>query len=98
MTDRPEPRPPTLGEALTPLFAIALFLAVGYAYLGWRVEVMLVAAAGVAGVVKVLMAMRRGELPPTLESEPLNPHVELEGSRGVDPVVRCAGLALEAEA
>ena len=49
MSDRPEPRAPSLTEALVPLFSIALFLAVGYAYLGWRVEVMLVAAAGVAG-------------------------------------------------
>ena len=49
MTDRPEPRAPSLAEALTPLFAIALFLAGGYAYFGWRVEVMLVAAAAVAG-------------------------------------------------
>ncbi|GAB2187696.1 SDR family NAD(P)-dependent oxidoreductase [Roseibium sp. LAB1] len=38
------------------------------------------AAAGMAGVVKVLMAMRQSELPPTLESEPRNSHVELEGS------------------
>lgn len=49
MTDRPAPRAPSLTEALIPLVAIALFLAVGYAYFGWRVEVMLVAAAGVAG-------------------------------------------------
>lgn len=38
------------------------------------------AAAGIAGVIKVLMAMRRGELPPTLNSQPLNPHVDLDGS------------------
>lgn len=38
------------------------------------------AAAGIAGVVKVLMAMRRGELPPTLHSEPPNPHIDLDGS------------------
>lgn len=38
------------------------------------------AAAGIAGVIKVLMAMRRGELPPTLHSQPLNPHVDLDGS------------------
>ncbi len=38
------------------------------------------AAAGLAGVIKVVMAMRRGELPPTLNSQPPNPHIELEGS------------------
>ncbi len=38
------------------------------------------AAAGLAGVVKVLMAMQRGELPPTLHCEEINPHVDLAGS------------------
>ncbi|QGZ36670.1 SDR family NAD(P)-dependent oxidoreductase [Stappia indica] len=38
------------------------------------------AAAGLAGVVKVLMAMQRGELPPTLHCDEINPHVELAGS------------------
>jgi len=51
MSDRPAPRAPSLGEALLPLLAIALFLSVGYAWLGWRIEVMLLAAAGVAGLV-----------------------------------------------
>jgi NhaC family Na+:H+ antiporter len=49
MTDRPAPRAPSLTEALVPLLAIALLLSVGYAYLGWRIEVMLLAAAAVAG-------------------------------------------------
>lgn len=38
------------------------------------------AAAGLAGVLKVLMAMRRNELPPTLNATPLNPHIDLDGS------------------
>ncbi|MGD2069270.1 MAG: Na+/H+ antiporter NhaC [Gemmatimonadota bacterium] len=47
----PTPRAPTLGEALLPLGAAALLLALGYAWQGWRIEVMLLAAAGVAGAV-----------------------------------------------
>ena len=51
MTEPSAPRAPSLGEALIPLLAIALFLSVGYAYLGWRIEVMLLAAGAVAGAV-----------------------------------------------
>ena len=38
------------------------------------------AAAGLAGVVKVVMAMARGELPPTIGCDVPNPHIDLAGS------------------
>jgi acyl transferase domain-containing protein/enoyl-CoA hydratase/carnithine racemase/SAM-dependent methyltransferase len=38
------------------------------------------AAAGLAGVVKVLGAMQRGDIPPTLHCDEINPHIELGGS------------------
>ncbi|HDR9511781.1 TPA: SDR family NAD(P)-dependent oxidoreductase, partial [Burkholderia cepacia] len=37
-------------------------------------------AAGVAGLIKVLLQMRHGQLVKSLNSEPLNPQIELEGS------------------
>ncbi len=44
-----EPRRPTLLEALLPLLAMGVLLAVGYGWLGYRIEVLLIAAAAVAG-------------------------------------------------
>lgn len=43
------PRPPTLTEALVPLVAMGVFLGAGYGWLGYRIEVLLLAAAAVAG-------------------------------------------------
>jgi NhaC family Na+:H+ antiporter len=44
-----KPRKPTLTEALIPLVAMALLLGVGYGWLGYPVEVLLLTSAGVAG-------------------------------------------------
>ncbi|CBJ34757.1 type I polyketide synthase [Ralstonia solanacearum] len=37
-------------------------------------------AAGIAGVIKVLLALKHGYLPKSLHSEPLNPYIDLAGS------------------
>ncbi|HEY1048890.1 MAG TPA: hypothetical protein VGE39_04015, partial [Prosthecobacter sp.] len=55
MTLEPAPtaslhRKPTLGEALVPLLAVALFLGVGYGVYGLSAEVLLVAATAVASL------------------------------------------------
>lgn len=47
---------PTFLQSLTPLIAIALFLGVGYGILGLRIEILLISAATVAG----LIALRLG--------------------------------------
>lgn len=38
------------------------------------------AAAGIAGLLKVLLAMRHGQLPPHLHLEEPNPHIKLDGT------------------
>jgi len=50
-TQATTPRKPTLFEALIPLVAMALLLGVGYGWLGYPVEVLLLTSAGVAGAV-----------------------------------------------
>lgn len=44
-----DPRRPTLVEALVPLVAMGVFLGAGYGWLGYRIEILLLAAAAVAG-------------------------------------------------
>ena len=57
MTNNPEPDSgklkPTFVQSLIPLFAIALFLGVGYGVFHLNAEVLLIAAAGGAGTIEV---------------------------------------------
>ncbi len=49
--NREQPRLPTVPEAIIPLIAVALFLGIGYTFFDIRPEILLVAAAVVAGIV-----------------------------------------------
>ncbi len=40
----------------------------------------LLAAAGVAGAIKAMLAVERGELPPSINFERMNEHISLEGT------------------
>jgi acyl transferase domain-containing protein/acyl-CoA synthetase (AMP-forming)/AMP-acid ligase II/acyl carrier protein/SAM-dependent methyltransferase len=48
------------------------------------------AAAGVAAVIKTVLALQHGEIPPHLHLERLNPHIGLEGTRFQIPTQRRA--------
>ena len=47
----PERKRPTLTQSLIPLIGVALFLGIGYGYLGLVPEIMLIASAGVAAII-----------------------------------------------
>ncbi len=57
-----ERRKPTVLEAFTPLAVMALLLGVGYGIFGLRIEVLLIAAAAVAGAVGVRLGYSWAEL------------------------------------
>jgi acyl transferase domain-containing protein len=46
------------------------------------------AAAGIAGLIKVVLSLEHGEIPPHLHFTRLNPHVDLAGCPAVVPTVR----------
>src|SRR5262249_51325968 len=46
------------------------------------------AAAGIAGLIKVALALQHGEIPPHLHLQELNPHIQLNGTLFSIPTVR----------
>lgn len=57
-----EKRKPTFIQSLIPLFAIALFLGVGYGVFHLNAEVLLIAAAGVAGIIALRLGYNYKEI------------------------------------
>ena len=49
------------------------------------------AAAGIAGLLKVVLALQHREIPPQLHFVRMNPHASLEGSRLKIPTALCYG-------
>lgn len=60
--DSNEKRRPSFLQSLTPLIAIALFLGLGYGILGLRIEILLIMAATVAGLIAVRLGYTYKEI------------------------------------
>jgi NhaC family Na+:H+ antiporter len=61
MTERIHKQPSFI-QSLTPLIAIAIFLSVGYGVFGLRIEILLIAAAAVAGIIAVRLGYSYKEI------------------------------------
>ncbi len=60
--DSNEKKRPSFLQSLTPLIAIALFLGLGYGILGLRIEILLIMAAMVAGLIAVRLGYTYKEI------------------------------------
>lgn len=47
------------------------------------------AASGVAGIIKVILSMQHGEIPPNLHFNQLNPYISLQGTPFAIPIDKC---------
>ena len=61
-TARAEKLKPTFVQSLIPLFAIAVFLGIGYGVFHLNAEVLLIAAAGVAGFIALRLGYNYKEI------------------------------------